>query len=183
MKEVSGAPGVPAVLLENPCFLLTRAGMVAQKEFGDRLEPLGLTPRMWGALAVLDTEGAITQHALCRSVGMDPSSMVSTIDELESKGYVERRRHPTDRRAHALHVTDPGRQALQHGRTVAAEFQDDLLGALSESERGLLQDMLRRVVLSKRPLAEPPGEARRTAAVAAVVGPVAGNGSAGNGHP
>ena len=50
----------------------------------------------------------MTQQQLGRAIGMDPSSMVSTIDELEAKGWVERRRHPTDRRAYALHITERG---------------------------------------------------------------------------
>ena len=54
----------------------------------------------------------MTQQQLGRAIGMDPSSMVSTIDELEAKGWVERRRHPTDRRAYALHITDAGRETL-----------------------------------------------------------------------
>ena len=74
--------------------MLAGIGMVAQKKFGERLEQLELTTRMWGALNVLDAEGPITQGSLCKSLGMDPSSMVSTLDELEAKGLVERRRHP-----------------------------------------------------------------------------------------
>ena len=67
---------------------------------------------MWGVLNVLDVEGAITQQSLGRSVGIDPSSMVATIDELESRGLVERRRHPSDRRAHALYLTEAGTDTL-----------------------------------------------------------------------
>ena len=97
------------VLAKHTGFLLSRLGMVSQKRFGELLESLDLTTRMWGALNVLDHEGPLTQHALGRMIAMDPSSMVATIDELEARGLVERRRHPTDRRAHALHVTARGR--------------------------------------------------------------------------
>lgn len=95
-------------------------GMVAQKRFSERIAAVGLTPRGWGALNVLDKEGMITQHALCKCMGMDPSSMVATIDELEDKGLVERRRNPQDRRAHALHVTAAGGEALSGGAQAGA---------------------------------------------------------------
>jgi DNA-binding MarR family transcriptional regulator len=120
-------------------------GMVAQRRFAERIATLGLTTRMWGALNVLVAEGAITQHALCRSVGMDPSSMVSTIDELEAKGLVERRPHPSDRRAYALHVTDIGTETLARGRQLAREAQEELLGPLSEVEREQLRRLLLRL--------------------------------------
>ncbi len=132
-------------LAQNTGFLLSRMGMIAQRRFAAHMTALGLTPRMWGALNVLDAEGAVTQHALCRSVGMDPSSMVSTIDDLEAKGLVERRPHPTDRRAYALHVTGPGREVLTRGRKVAGEAQRELLAPLSDSERETLRELLLRL--------------------------------------
>jgi DNA-binding MarR family transcriptional regulator len=144
-------PGFPAglhsALMRHTGFLISRMGMVAQKQFAERMESLGLTPRMWGALNVLDAEGAITQHALGKCVGSDPSSMVSTIDDLESRGLVERRRHPSDRRAHALHITAKGRQMLTRGRELAMQAQADLLEPLSQEERDQLHDLLLRLAL------------------------------------
>src|ERR1700722_12736104 len=92
-------PGLHAALVRHTGYLISRVGFYAQREFSARLAEVGLTPRMWGALNVIDAEGSITQQGLGKSIGMDPSTMVSTIDELESRGLVERRRHPTDRRA------------------------------------------------------------------------------------
>ena len=100
----------------TPGYLISRLGAMGQRRFAERMSQLGLTPRMWGALNVLDAEGALSQHALGRCVGMDPSSMVSTIDELEAKGLVQRRRDPTDRRAYALHITEAGGDVLTRGR-------------------------------------------------------------------
>ncbi len=134
-----------SVLAKHTGFLLSRLGMVSQKRFGELLESLDLTTRMWGALNVLDHEGPLTQHALGRMIAMDPSSMVATIDELESRGLVERRRHPTDRRAHALHVTGRGRTVLERGRELAAQAQDELLAPLTTAERKQLHELLLRV--------------------------------------
>src|SRR5260221_87241 len=85
-------------------FLLSRMGMVAQKQFAEIIGAVGLTPRMWGVLNVLDAEGEITQLALGKIVAVDPSTMVATIDELEANGLVERNRNPNHRRAHALDI-------------------------------------------------------------------------------
>jgi DNA-binding MarR family transcriptional regulator len=79
-------------------------------------------------------------------VGIDPSSMVSTIDELEARGLVERRSHPTDRRAHALHVTPAGRRTLAAGRKLAKGAQADLLAPLDDAERAQLHELLLRLV-------------------------------------
>jgi DNA-binding MarR family transcriptional regulator len=151
MKEPPiGPPVIHEALMRHTGFLISRMGMVAQKQFAERIEQLGLSTRMWGALNVLEAEGEITQHALCKSVGMDPSSMVSTIDELEAKGLVERRRHPHDRRAHALHLTDRGRETLARGRELARSAQEDLLAPLNQEERRQLHDLLLRLTLASR---------------------------------
>jgi DNA-binding MarR family transcriptional regulator len=138
-------PGVHSALSGYTGFLLSRTGMIAMKRFSARLEPLGLTTRLWGVLNVLEAESGIRQHQLGTSVGMDPSSMVSAIDELEKQGRVERRRDPADRRAHALYLTDEGRATLAQGRKIAAEAHEDLLAPLSPDERAQLHDLLLRL--------------------------------------
>ena len=140
------------MLSRNTGFLVSRMGLVASKQFADRIATIGLNPRMWGALNVLAVEGPITQHALCRSIGVDPSSMVSTIDELESRGLVERRRHPTDRRAYALHITDSGHETLARGRELAREAQSELLAPLTEEERTQLRELLLKLVVASKGL-------------------------------
>jgi DNA-binding MarR family transcriptional regulator len=146
-----GPPGAHRSLIKHTGFLLARMGHVAAKQFGIRLERLGLTTRMWGALNVLDAEGAITQQKLGKCTGIDPSSMVSTIDELEAAGLVERRQHPSDRRAHALHITDKGRQTLTRGRDLARRAQEDLLEPLSTQERKQLHSLLLRLTEANMP--------------------------------
>jgi DNA-binding MarR family transcriptional regulator len=139
-------PSLHAALMRHTGYLLSRAGASGQRQFAERLATLGLTPRTWGAMNVLDAEGPTTQHAIGRLTGVDPSSMVAAIDELEERGLVQRRPHPTDRRAHELHITDAGHETLRRGRELAAQAQADLLAPLSEAEREQLHDMLRRIV-------------------------------------
>jgi DNA-binding MarR family transcriptional regulator len=140
--------GLHAALKRHTGFLINRIGAVARKGFAERLDSLGLNLRMWGVLNVLDEEGSITQHALGRCVGVDPSSMVSTIDELEARGLVERRRNPSDRRAHALHLTEAGSETLARGRALARQAQDELLAPLSAKERKQFHEMLLRIALA-----------------------------------
>ncbi len=154
----SGPHGFHQALAKHTGYLISRLGLVAQKRFAELLDKLALNPRMWGVLNVLDVEGAITQHALGKLVGIDPSSMVSTIDELEAKGLVERRAHPTDRRAHALYITELGRKTLAQGRKLARTAQEELLAPLSAEEREQLHSMLLRLAEATREVGQTPGE-------------------------
>jgi DNA-binding MarR family transcriptional regulator len=139
-------PGLHDALMRHTGYLMARAGAAGQRHFAGRLEQLGLTPRTWGLMNVLDHEGPTTQQALGRLTLTDPSTMVATIDELEKHDLVQRRPHPTDRRAHQLHITDKGHETLGRGRALARQAQDDLLSPLSGDEREQLHDLLRRVV-------------------------------------
>ncbi len=145
-----GAPGLHSALVRHTGYLLSRLGWYASRRFGERLQTLELTPRMWGALNVLDAASPISQHQLGRSIGMDPSSMVGAIDELEDLGLVERRPNPSDRRAHALYITDAGRDRLRAGRRLAKLAQDELLAPLSGPERDQLHGLLMRLAEGAR---------------------------------
>ncbi|MBV8735083.1 MAG: MarR family transcriptional regulator, partial [Solirubrobacterales bacterium] len=93
---------------------------------------------------------------LGKCTGIDPSTMVATIDDLEARGLVERRPHPSDRRAHALHLTEEGREVLGRGRQVARTAEDDLLAPLSPEDRKTLHELLLRLALA----AEEPARGR-----------------------
>jgi DNA-binding MarR family transcriptional regulator len=144
----SGAPLLHPALVRNTGYLISRLGFYASRQFAERLATVGLTPRMWGAMNTLDHEGDVSQQQLGRAIGVDPSSMVSTMDELEAKGWVQRRRHPTDRRAYALHITDAGRETLTRARRLAGGAQNELLAPLDDAERAQLHDLLLRLVVA-----------------------------------
>jgi DNA-binding MarR family transcriptional regulator len=146
-----------AALTRNTGFLISWTGLVASKHFGEKIASVGLTTRMWGVLNVLDAEGPVSQGALCAAVNMDPSSMVATIDELESKGLVERRRNPSDRRAYALHITDQGYETIASARALQREAQDELLAPLDAEERAQLRELLLKLAVASGELTSPPG--------------------------
>ncbi len=144
------APSLHTSLAHRTGYLVSQVGVFAQKRFGERIASIGLTTRMWGALNVLDAAGPITQQQLGKLIGMDPSSMVSTIDGLEARGLVQRRPHPHDRRAYALQITARGQEVLIQGRQLAKEAQDELLAPLDEHERQQLHELMLRIAAAAR---------------------------------
>jgi DNA-binding MarR family transcriptional regulator len=76
-------------------------------------------------------------------MGVDPSTMVSLIDELEAKGLAKRQPHPKDRRARSVVLTAKGRRLRERGREVAGQVEDEVLGGLSAADRQELLRLLR----------------------------------------
>lgn len=51
---------------------------------------------------------------ISRWFGLDPSTLVPSVDALVKKGYLKRERDPNDRRRYPLHLTDEGRETHEH---------------------------------------------------------------------
>ena len=100
---------------------------------------------------VIGTRDGVHQQELGEALGIDPSTMVSLIDQLESAGLAERRPRPSDRRAREIAITPQGRRRLKRGRELVSEAEDDLLRGLTGEERSELVTLLRRALASAPP--------------------------------
>ncbi|GAA0435872.1 MarR family winged helix-turn-helix transcriptional regulator [Leifsonia naganoensis] len=128
---------IPA-LETRASFLLSQLGLQSAQRFTAALAPLGITPNRFGVLAHLSHQEGRTQQELATALGLHRNSMVGMIDDLEARGLVERRRHPDDRRAYAIHLTPAAREVLVAGDTLADELERTTLAALDEAERTAL---------------------------------------------
>jgi DNA-binding MarR family transcriptional regulator len=131
--------------LFSPAFLIAQVGAYAAAKFAERMEAVGLTPAHAGILRLLQGSEGMSQQALGSELRVLPSRLVVLIDELEERGLVERRDHPTDRRSYALYLTDKGRETLKTIGRLAREHQEHLCAALNEKEREQLASLLRRI--------------------------------------
>jgi DNA-binding MarR family transcriptional regulator len=135
----------PEPLASAPGFLLSWNGQRTAHTFAEALKPLGLRPQHFGVLTLIDTRPGSTQQDLVEQSMIDPSSMVSVIDELEERGLAERRPHPDDRRKHAVHLTEEGRTTLERARASAIDTAKELLAPLDAKEQETLRLLLRKL--------------------------------------
>jgi DNA-binding MarR family transcriptional regulator len=132
-------------LTERVGLLLSKLGFCATDRLAERLAPLGLRARHFELLSQLaDADGA-TQQQLADAMGLHRNQMVKLVDELEDRQLVERHRHPDDRRAHALVLTDRACVLLTEAQRAADAHDADLTAALDSAEQRELTRLLRRV--------------------------------------
>ena len=131
--------------------LFFRLWRASHTRVAEALESVGLTPALFGLLNVLGAREGAIQQELGSAMGVDPSTMVSLIDQLETAGLANRRPHPTDRRAREVVITPKGRRALERGRQLANQVEDEVLRGLSATERRELLSLLRRALSSAPP--------------------------------
>ena len=88
------------------------AQILADKVFASVQKP-GMASGHYTVLSLIDLNPGINQSALARCMYLDRSSMVPILDQFEQKDWIERRRLPSDRRSHAIHLTTAGQTALR----------------------------------------------------------------------
>ena len=116
-----------------------------------------LTPALFALLNYVGDRKAAIQLEIGSAMGIDPSTMVSLVDELERAGLAKRRPRPEDRRAREVLITPKGRRTLQHARELAKQVEDRVLAALSPADRRQLIALLRKTLAGAPP--QPPWSA------------------------
>jgi MarR family transcriptional regulator, transcriptional regulator for hemolysin len=136
------APVTPSVDL---LLLLSQATHSLTTEMVAALAELGISPRAHCVLSHA-MAGDLAQNQLAELCGLDKTTMVVTIDELEKAGLAERRLSSTDRRARIISVTDAGERIVAEGNEIVARIFDDVLSVLPAGERGVFVSGLERLV-------------------------------------
>ncbi len=85
------------------------------------------------------------QQVLVDVLAVDPSVLVTILNELESAELIHRRRDPSDRRRHIVEITPSGGRTLKALDTTFTEVEVELFADLSEAERNTLRELLSRV--------------------------------------
>ena len=126
-------------------FTISSLGFAVSSRFFETLAPLGLEPREFALMRAVHVAEGQTQQAIGASLQIPASRMVAIVDALETRGLLERRNKPADRRARALHLTASGVELLERACERAAALEGELCAGLSADEREQLLELLHRV--------------------------------------
>ncbi|MFD4372144.1 MarR family winged helix-turn-helix transcriptional regulator [Streptomyces sp. NPDC058486] len=114
------------------------------QEYEDAAAAHSLTGAQARVLGLLTLEPT-PMRKIAEKLKCEPSNVTGIIDRLESRGLVERRPDPADRRVKLAAPTDEGRDTARRLRD-SLRFAREPLGELTVVERTLLRDLLRRML-------------------------------------
>ncbi|MDB5413068.1 MAG: MarR family transcriptional regulator [Rubritepida sp.] len=123
-------------------FVLNDVARLLRKRFEQRARGLKLTRAQWQVLAYLSANEGIHQGGLAELLDIEPITLVRILDKLEANEFVERRRHPTDRRIWLLHLTPRAHPVLVQMRAIGNATRQEALDGLADEERARLLRML-----------------------------------------
>jgi DNA-binding MarR family transcriptional regulator len=107
------------------------------------LAPWNITPSQSRALGVLMHHGPMRLSDLAEHLRIAPRSATEVVDDLETRGLVERRADPHDRRATLAALTDNGTATGYAIRQARQAETDRVFGSLGEPDRAALARILR----------------------------------------
>lgn len=126
-------------------FTLEEAARVYLQRLEKHARDFALQPMGCKVLLVLAENQGVTQQRLSELAMLEPVAMGRILERLETKGLVERRRRPGDRRARAVALTPKALNMLPIlWRTVKESLSEALTG-ISTTEKRMLMSALRRV--------------------------------------
>jgi DNA-binding MarR family transcriptional regulator len=132
-------------------YLLKHAQLRFFELAGTALAPLGISGREAAVLRAIGGPHPLSQGEIAGRMGVDRTTMVALIDDLEAKELVRRRQDPGDRRRNVVELTDAGRSVVVRADQAAARAEEEFLRPLGADEAERFRESLRALVRSAVP--------------------------------
>ena len=125
---------------------LMRAQQIVLAAVETELRPFGLTFASYEALMLLSfsRRGELPLGKMSERLMVHPASITNTVDRLEERGLVERRRDPVDGRRVLAALTPAGRELAAEATEPLNKLQFGL-GVLSEQDAAQINAIVRRL--------------------------------------
>jgi DNA-binding MarR family transcriptional regulator len=112
---------------------------------GSALAPFGISGRELAVLIAIDDRAPLSQQEVARRLGVDRTTMVALIDDLENKGLVQRHQDPGDRRKNVVILTEAGHVTLRRAGAASEEAGRRFLAPLPGAGAAAFTEALRAV--------------------------------------
>jgi len=116
-------------------FLLTETARMFRKLLDRRLQPLGLSRAQWSVLAILAHRDGLSQSQLAEILEVEKTTTGRLVDQVEKRGWVERRPIPGDRRLWGVYLTEQARPLIVEVERIVLNTRLDVLDGLSPTQQ------------------------------------------------
>jgi DNA-binding MarR family transcriptional regulator len=113
----------------------------------EALAPYGIKGRDLAVLLVLAGREPSSQQQAAQRLGIDRTTMVALLDELQAKGLVSRHPAEEDRRRNVVELTEAGHDTFRRAQAATDEAEREFLAPLSARAAQQLRDSLRTIVI------------------------------------
>jgi DNA-binding MarR family transcriptional regulator len=122
-----------------------RAWLTVAQVFADHMAVYGLKQADISVLSLLAHNPGATSRQLCATLDIRPPNLVGLISALDGRGLIERRPHPSDRRAIGLHLTPAGTALAREAENAVTRLEVEASAKLTARERETLNRLLQKI--------------------------------------
>lgn len=126
-------------------YMLRRAQIAVFQDVFRAFQTVGIRPAQFSVLTVIARNPGRTQSQVAAALGIKRTNFVALIDSLERRGLAERRPAPSDRRSHALHLTEAGRATVRRLNRMVERLEAGMIRRIGRDRRAVLLDLLARL--------------------------------------
>lgn len=134
------------VMWSRPGFLVRRLHQIGDALFFEECQSKNITPIQFGILTALSMNPWLDQKAIGRELALDRTTTAQVLARLKTKGLIETRVNPDDRRSRLSVITKNGLKVIGSLHDCMQRAQDRLIAPLSESNRALFMKLVTQVV-------------------------------------
>jgi DNA-binding MarR family transcriptional regulator len=113
------------------------------RSLGTRASQLGFSPGQFPVLLELWGEDGLTQRQLLDRLDIEQATLANTLARMERDGLIDRRPHPSDRRATQIFLTEKARAIEAPALAAADEADQALFTGFRRFEKELMLEYIR----------------------------------------
>ena len=111
------------------------------KELNNRLTDHELYASQWSIIFCLHRYGTMTQTDIWKYLNVEAPTMTRTLSRMEKNGWIIRK-PGKDKRERVIELTDFAKKEFTELRKKIDQFDADMLGSLSQTEKEQLRNLL-----------------------------------------
>ncbi|MCM2439377.1 MarR family transcriptional regulator [Agrobacterium vitis] len=135
---------------QSPTYLVSQLAKEFARALQVRAEGLGFSAGQFPILLELWEEQGLTQKQLLERVAVEQATMANTLSRMERDGLIERKPHPTDRRAQLVFLTAKGDGLRDQAISAACEADEALFQGFRRFEKELMLEFIRQALENAR---------------------------------
>ncbi len=127
-------------------YLANLLAKAASRALHARADGAGFAPGQFPVLLELWNGDGLTQRELLDRLDIEQATMANTLSRMERDGLISRRRHPKDKRAQLVFLTNRGKALQETALAAASATEEALFQGFRRFERELLLEYMRMVL-------------------------------------
>jgi len=132
--------------MDSATYLASLLAKSFSRALQERGQKLGFAPGQFPVLLELWSEEGLTQKQLLDRLDIEQATMANTLARMERDGLIHRKKHPTDKRAQQICLTDKARAMEAEAKAAAIAADQSLFSGFRHFERELMLEYMRMAI-------------------------------------